>query len=90
MPIDSTVARPPSDQEPGFNQTAGMQADIGLLFTVFIYTDLFVKCPDGRVISAPDFGPRGPGIESCWRWNSTRDLMALHLQEPFIITLPLS
>ena len=35
-------------------------------------------------------GSRGPGFESCWRWNSSDDFMTLHCTEPFIITLPSS
>ena len=49
-----------------------------------------MKCPDGRVVSAPDFESRGPGFESRWRQNPARDCMALHCAEPFIIALPLS
>ena len=42
----------------------------------------------GQVISAPDFGSRGPGFESHWRRNSAQDYMTLHYTEMFTITPP--
>ena len=42
------------------------------------------------MVSAPDFGSRGPRFESCWRQNSAHDCMVLHCTEHFIVTLPSS
>ena len=46
-----------------------------------------LKCPIGRVISAPNFGSYGPGFESRWRRNLADDYKAFHSTESFIITL---
>ena len=52
--------------------------------------DQLVKCLGGRVVSAPNFGPQGPGFESHWRQNSAHDCTVLHCTNPFIVTLPSS
>ena len=47
-----------------------------------------IKRPGGRVVSAPDFGSRGPELKS--RENSSHGCTAFQCTETFIIILPLS
>ena len=43
--------------------------------------------PGGGVVTAPDFGSRGPVFVFHWSRNSAYDCTTLHLTEPFIIIL---